>query len=284
MRFVWLAPLVAALVVLGVHRAPGRASAPSGAGDPHAPVYLALGDSLAASMQPDEHGDDHATSDGYAEAVADARAKATPGLRLVKLGRGGETAASMIKSPRSGPSQLQQAETLLRSEKVSLVTIDIGANEVESCARGTVFDAGCVQKGLASLRSSLPEIIKGLRAAGGSKLRIVGINYYNSFLGRWVTGPNGRRTALASVPVERRINQTVAAIYRSAGVPMADVASQFKTSSFRVVSTHSYGHVPLSVERACRWTWACGERYDDHTNSAGYNVIARTVLAVVPSA
>jgi lysophospholipase L1-like esterase len=278
MRFVWVAPLVAVLIVVALHRAPGAA------GERQAPVYLALGDSLAASMQPDEHGNDHATSDGYAEAILDARSKATPGLRLVKLGRGGATAASMLQSSASRPSQLQQAETLLRLDNVSLVTIDIGANEVESCARGTTFDAACVERGLASLRKSLPQIIKGLRDAGGSKLQIVGMNYYNSFLGRWVTGPNGRRTALASVPVEKRINATVAAIYKQAGVPMGDVATRFKTTSFKPVRTHSYGRVPLSVARTCRWTWACGDRYDDHTNSAGYHVIARSVLAVVPSA
>lgn len=278
MRFVWLVPLAAALIVAGLRWTPGVA------GHEQTPVYLALGDSLAASMQPNPQGNDEATSDGYAEAVADARAKLTPGLRLVKLGRGGETAATMLRSPGGGRSQLEQAEATLKMDPVSFVTIDIGANEVESCAHGSAFDEACVQRGLASLRAGLPTIIARLRAAARGKVRIVGMNYYNSFLGRWVTGASGRRLALASVPVERQINATVAAIYRRAGVPMADVASRFRTNSFRVVGTRSYGRVPRSVARTCRWTWACGKRYDDHANSAGYHVIARAVLGALATA
>jgi lysophospholipase L1-like esterase len=272
MRFVCVvllvAALVAALVLHGAPRAVGN----------RAPVYVALGDSLAASMQKGR-----TTSDGYAEAIVDARAKAFPGLQLAKLGRGGETAASMLASPDAGPSQLERAEALLRSGRVVFVTIDIGANEVEGCRSGNGFDAACVNRGLASLRTSLPQTIRGLRAAGGSEVPIVAMNYYNSFLGRWATGASGRRLALASVPVERRINQTLATTYRRAGVPMADVATRFATSSFRTVNTRKYGGVPLAVARTCEWTWACVPPYDDHTNTAGYQVIAHALLGLLPS-
>jgi lysophospholipase L1-like esterase len=272
MRFVWLvalvAGLVAAVVLHGAPRAVGN----------RAPVYLALGDSLAASIQKGR-----TTRDGYAEAIVDARANAFPGLRLAKLGRGGETAASMLASAKAGPSQLDQAETLLRSGRVVFVTIDIGANEVEGCNSGNGFDAACVKRGLASLRTSLPQIISGLRAAGGAGVPIAGINYYNSFLGRWVSGAGGRRLALASVPVERQIDRTLATIYRRAGVRMADVAARFATNSFHRVNTRAYGPVPLAVARTCEWTWACVPPYDDHTNAAGYQVIARSLLALLPS-
>jgi lysophospholipase L1-like esterase len=275
MRYLRVALALAATVVV-VYAASGTAGAP------HSPLYVALGDSLAASMQPDAHGRDRPTSHGYAEAIWRSRAAAVAGLKLVKLGRGGETAASMIKSSMS-PSQLQQAEAQLRTGRLTLVTIDIGANEVESCQSGSGFDAACVRQALASLRRSLPQIIQGLRAAGGNKVPIIGINYYNSFLGRWVTGTVGRQVAKASIPVERAINATLATLYQRAGVPVADVASRFATSSFRVVDTHEYGRVPLAVANTCRWTWACSARNDDHTNTRGYQVIARTVLAVMAS-
>jgi lysophospholipase L1-like esterase len=277
-RFLWLAPLAVVLLVVGLRGATGVA------GGHQARIYLALGDSLAASMQPDADGHDRVTSHGYAEAVEDAREASIAGLKLVKLGRGGETAASMLRPARPGQSQLQQAEAALRSGHVAFVTLDIGANEVESCQAGTGFDAGCVKRGLATLRASLPQIIRGLRAAGGNALPIVGMNYYNSFLGRWVTGSDGRRVARASVPVERQINSTLATIYRHAGLPMADIASRFRTSSFGLVSTRSHGRVPLAVARTCRWTWACSTRYDDHTNTAGYQVIADTLLPLLPNA
>jgi lysophospholipase L1-like esterase len=250
---------------------------------PASPRYIALGDSLAASMQPDANGHDRKTSDGYAERVWRSKKASAPGLRLVKLGRGGETAASMVKSPKPGPSQLEQAEDELQSgASVSLVTIDIGANEVERCRSGAAFDQHCVQQGLATLRQSLPRIIGRLRAAGGHHLNIVGINYYNSFLGQWVTGSAGRRVAQASIPVERAINATLAAIYKQAQVPLADVETEFATGALsRYVRTPAYGRVPLAVARTCRWTWACSSRYDDHTNSRGYRVIARTVTKLI---
>lgn len=275
-RSTLLAPALAVAFALGVGSSTADAPAP--------PQYVALGDSLAASMQPNAQGSDRITANGYAEFVFHARAAAVPGLRLVKLGRGGETAQSLVHSPKAGPSQLDQAVAELKAGPVAFVTIDIGANEVERCGAGSGFDQACVQRGLASLRQNLPLIIRKLRAAGGPGLEIVGINYYNSFLGRWVTGPAGRRLALASVPVERSINQTLAQVYGAAHVPVADVASHFHTAEIhRYVLSRRFGRVPLAVERTCRWTWACSARYDDHTNTLGYRVIARTVLARLQS-
>ncbi|HEX4718728.1 MAG TPA: SGNH/GDSL hydrolase family protein [Thermoleophilaceae bacterium] len=259
--------LLAAAVCLAGWPPGGR----SGVADALPPRYLSLGDSLAASMQPAPDGHDGPTSEGFSERVWGAQAAVSPHLTLVKLGRGGETASSMIKSPRPGPSQLELAEQHLRTGTVPLVTIDIGANEVESCARGSGFDQACVQSGLASLRQSLPRIISHLRAAGGPQLKIIG-------------GPTGRRLALASVPVERAINATLAEIYARDHVPVADVESSFETQALdRYVGTR-HGRVPLAVARTCRWTWACSDRYDDHTNSLGYRVIARSVLALLRSA
>lgn len=274
-RRVVLAISILGLVVVAFLAGESRAPAPA------APVraeYLALGDSLAASFQPDAAGRDAGTRNGYAEAVWRTEAAASPGLELVKLGRGGETAASMV-SEEPGPSQLEQAEQTLQDGSVVLVTIDIGANEVEGCRRGTGFDQGCVSRGLASIRANLPQIITRLRKAGGQNLRIVGVNYYNSFLGRWVTGADGRKLALASVPVERSINSTLATVYRREHVPVAGVGARFKTGTLnRYVQTNAYGRVPVAVALACRWTWACAARYDDHTNTAGYHVIARAIL------
>jgi lysophospholipase L1-like esterase len=254
----------------------------SGVADVLPPRYVSLGDSLAASMQPDANDRDRPTAEGFSERVWRARAAVSANLALVKLGRGGETAASMIASPKPGPSQLELAEQQLRDGGVALVTIDIGANEIESCANGSGFDQACVQRGLASLRQSLPRIISRLRAAGGRRVPIVGVNYYNSFLGRWVTG--GGKLALASVPVERAINATLAQIYARTQVPLADVESRFQTGTLKTyVNTRGHGRVPLAVANICRWTWACSARYDDHTNSLGYRVIARSVLAALRS-
>ena len=81
-----LTALGALLVVCAALPARGASEkAPTSAGSPSARVYLALGDSLAASFQPT--GDTH---DGYAEQVAQLEQARIPDLRLVKLGCPGE--------------------------------------------------------------------------------------------------------------------------------------------------------------------------------------------------
>jgi len=201
---------------------------------------------------------------------------------LVELGRGGETGASMIDSERPGPSQLERAERVLKSRRTALVTIDIGANEVERYNEGNGFDSGCVDRALASLRRSLPEVIRRLRAAGKGHVPLVGINYYNSFLGSWVHGRAGRLLARLSVSVERRINATLDRIYGQAHVPVANVEAAFAPDRLdRYVRLEPYGRIPLAVARVCRWTWSCSDKDDDHTNAAGYRVIAREVMKVI---
>jgi lysophospholipase L1-like esterase len=252
----------------------GASASPS----PEGPRYLALGDSLAGSSQ--ARGPHNR---GYAEQLLGYEARRVPGVTLLKLGRGGETAARMLRSPRPGPSQLRMAEVALRERPTALVTIDIGANEVERCRRGAGFDYGCVDAGLTSLRTSLPQILRRLRAAAPSSTPIVGIDYYNYFLGKWVRGRDGRVLARRSAPVERRINATLAAIYRHFHVPLADVEDAFATDQLdQYVELSPYGRIPLAVARVCRWTWSCVPDGDDHANSAGYAVIAHAVERVLP--
>jgi lysophospholipase L1-like esterase len=241
------------------------------------PRYVAVGDSLAGSSQP--HGP---RNQGYVERLWRFERRSTPALVLVKLGRGGETAASMVHSPRRGPSQLDAAEAALRAHPTVLVTIDVGANEVERCHRGTGFRARCVEGGIASLRRNLPRVLRGLRRAAPRSTPIIGINYYNSFLGAWVRGSGGRALARRSVAVERRINANLGVIYRRFHVPLANVEDAFATDQLhRYVHLSPYGRLPLAVARVCRWTWACRRERDDHANATGYAVIARVVERVL---
>lgn len=63
---------------------------------------------------------------------------------------------------------------------------------------------------------------------------------------------------------------------------MVDVEALFAARQMkRYVQTAEHGRVPLAVARTCRWTWACSDRYDGHTNTAGYRVIAMGVLSVL---
>src|SRR5580693_7493952 len=134
---------VASLVVLAttVATATLACSASSSAGR-HASVrvsyYLALGDSLSVGVQPDAAGASLPTGQGYADQLYAALRVRHPALRLLKLGCSGETTSTMINGGicrYPARSQLAQAVSFLRGHRgqVSLITIDIGANDPDSC-------------------------------------------------------------------------------------------------------------------------------------------------------
>jgi hypothetical protein len=78
-------------VLCAVVTAPAATLTPAARADDSATIYyLSLGDSLAASFQP--NGD---LTDGYAEQLYASLVADQPKLRLVKLGCGGESTASM---------------------------------------------------------------------------------------------------------------------------------------------------------------------------------------------
>ena len=129
-----------------------------------------------------------------------------PKLRLVKFGCGGESTVSMrfgsqdpatvlsCGSPRDyrrlfpTGTQLAQAVKFLRTHrgKVALVTIDIGANDLQHLDEqgNAVFclfeQAGCDQR-VATMAENLAVILAELRAAAGPDVPIIGMTYYNVF-------------------------------------------------------------------------------------------------------
>lgn len=271
-----------AAVLVAATLAAGALGAPAGPSAAPPRYYLALGDSLAAGVQPDAHGRHHATTNGYADDLTVALRRDAPQLELVNLGRGGENAFSLIHGARgSRPPQIAQAEAFLRAHRgdPTLVTLDIGANDVEDCHADLDFDAGCATAGVRSIRKNVPLIVMRLRAAGGPGLRVVGVNYYNGYLGNYVFGMYGRAVARRSVPVERQLDAELARAYGRAGVAVADVERAFSTDAFeRPTTTRAGRRVPVAVERVCRWTYVCTPLRDDHANRAGYRVIAKAIL------
>jgi len=237
--------------------------------------YVSLGDSLAASVQP--NGD---FTHGYAEQLHGALAATDPKLELVKLGCGGESSASLRFGSRPPTevlscgtpryyknvlypkgTQLAEAVAFLEAHKgkVSLVTIDVGANDLQRLdAQGNpvvcLFEpVGCAAQ-TAAIAANLTAILAELRAAAGPDVPIVGMTYYNAFL------------PLADPIVDARIadaNAVLAATYAAAGVPVADVAGAFPT-----------------VAAVCAWTWFCTDA-DVHPNATGYGLIANAFLRVI---
>ena len=259
------------------------------------PRYLALGDSLAAGLQPDSNGTDRPTTDGYAYVLRRRLAAAHPGLRLENLSCGGATTATLLRGgagcQRSGePGQVVRAERALAAHpEVMLVTVNIGDNDVERCldTDPPAVDTGCVRRGRVAVARNLPQIARRLRAATPAAVPVVGILDYDQFLALWLDGARGRRVALRSLRIVDSLNALMAGIYRQAGVEVADAGAGFSghdLTTRRELPGH--GSVPLAVERICRLTWACSPGpigHDDHPKAAGYRLIADAVQDTLAS-
>jgi lysophospholipase L1-like esterase len=241
--------------------------------------YLALGDSLARSSQP--NGD---FQHGYAEQLLALLQQQDPLLRLVKLACGGESTATMI-SGSDDPScafphktQLAEAVAFLQGHRkfVSLVTIDIGADDVVGGG------------GVPAVQANLPIILDQLRAAAGPGIPIVGMNYYDPFVADvwFATHDVGQVQAEANF-VAAFNTFVLQPIYTAAGVPVADVEARFQVTNTTLVDTDGNGtaDTPVDVVYACRWTWECTPPPlgpDPNANTAGYAAIAQAFLDALP--
>lgn len=278
--------VAAVLAVMAV--ASGGCSAP--AGPAPATYYLALGDSLSRGVQPDAAGLSVATSQGYPDVVYARLRRGHPGLRLVQLGCTGETTTTMMRGGicryRAG-SQLAAAVAFLRAHRrhVALVTIDIGANDLEDCglAPDLAQLASCLGH-LPRAATGLTAILARLRAAAGPGVRVVGMSYYLPALAVWRHGLAGHAVAWVAERLAATYGGLLDRAYARSGVAVADVSGAFDTGDFGgPVTVPGLGDLPRNVARICEWTWACASPPrgpNQHPNPAGYRVIAAAILAV----
>ncbi|MBO0834702.1 MAG: SGNH/GDSL hydrolase family protein [Actinobacteria bacterium] len=284
--------LAAAAVAIGLVATTVTPAMASEGGQPE--YYLALGDSLAQGVQPDATtGASVPTDQGYADDLfAHYQAQFNGSLQLVKLGCPGETSTSMLTgadSPCTYPegSQLAAALSFIRAHRsrIALVTIDIGANNVDGCAAGGTISPTCVASGIAAAQADLPNILGALRAAAGNGTVLAGMNLYDPFLADYLTGPAGQAAAEASANLDAYFNSLLAASFASYGMPVADVQTAFSTTDFAdTAQLPGIGTVPLNVAQVCEWTWMCAPSPagpNIHANSAGYQVIATAFEQVI---
>jgi len=256
--------------------------------------YLSLGDSLAQGVQPATPplpqgvslGQSIETDQGYVDDLFAHYSLQFPGnLQLVKLGCPGETTTSMltgVASPcvYSDGSQLAQALAFIRAHRsaVVLITIDIGANDIDGCAAGGVISETCVASGFAEAQTDLPKILGALRGAVGEDAITVGMNLYDPFLAAYLTGSTGQAVAAQSVTVDATFNSLLDASFGAFGMAVADVQTAFSTTDFADTATvPGIGTVPLNVARICQWTWMCAPPPigpNIHANATVYQQIA----------
>jgi len=244
--------------------------------------YVSLGDSYSIGVQPIGPPPFFETDEGYADQLYALLQPTDPKLKLVKLGCGGETTRSMrfgSVDPSEGFScgppdfylhryphktQLAEAVSFLHAhrEHVSLVTIDIGGNDV--------IGGG----GVPQVQANLPVILDQLRAAAGAEVPIVGATYYNPFFVEWFTNP---ASLLDHVNGIVGFNDVLEQYYAARGDPVADVEGAFSSTDM----TLQPDGLPLAVERICQWTWMC--LFGDlHPNTTGYGVMAQAFLDARP--
>jgi len=157
--------------------------------------YLSLGDSLAQGVQPNAQGVSMETNQGYPDQLFTALHLGNPTLKLVKLGCPGETTVTMINGgicSYSAGSQLKQAVAFLARHRghVQLVTIDIGANDLNPCLALPTINkiAACLVKVFPLIQANLEKIMNALTTASGSGPvpPIIGMTYYDPELANWL--------------------------------------------------------------------------------------------------
>lgn len=240
--------------------------------------YLALGDSLAIGLQPSASGD-AATNLGYADDIYAVLRLAKPGLTLTKLGCSGETTYTMINGGTcnyGGVSQLTAAVNFLETHQVALVTLDIGANDVDGCVTISPLSLSltCVLQGTSNVKNYLPQILIALRNAAGPNTRIVAMNYYDPFLAAWTLGSVGQTLANQSLQATESFNTELETVYQAFGIPVADVAKAYHISDSTDVPIIN---LPINVFLTLTYTWMAAPPPlgpDIHPNAAGYAVIA----------
>jgi len=296
--FVLIGIAAAVVAMLAGGATPAAAAAQGG---PPVKYYLSLGDSLSQGVQPATPplpagvslGQSIETDQGYADDLFAHYSAQFPGnLQLVKLGCPGETTFSMrtgVGSPCSylAGSQLAQAVAFIDAHRsaVVLITIDIGANNVDGCAAGGAINLSCVANGFAEARTDMPMILDALRNAAGEDTVIAGMNFYDPFLADYLAGPTGQALATQSVNLDDALNSLLGASFAAFGVPVADVQTAFSTTDFTDTATlPGVGTVPLNVARICEWTWMCAPAPvgpNIHANAAGYQTIAAAFQQVI---
>jgi len=186
-------------------------------------------------------------------------------------------------------SQLKQAVAFISKHHASikLITIDIGANDLNPCVALTdpTKLLKCLEKAFNVIGTNLATIMATLTAAGGSNLPpTIGMNYYDPSLANWLKGTAaGKALAKASVPLAQGFASLLSGIYTNFGAKVADVLTAFQTAApfTQKVTLGGFGKIPLNVAMICTYTWECTAPPvgpNIHANTLGYGIIANAFL------
>lgn len=272
------------------------------------PVYLSLGTSLAAGVMADANGDstfssNRAYSDQLYWRLQD---RIDDDLQHIKLGCSGETAdqffgglnaygePSKCAGSYATGSQLGDALAVLATENVVLVTIDLGANDInqaQDVCSSEPDPTACIVATIGPIATKVANAVGALRVLGGYTGPVIGMNYYNpqvaSAIGFYpgMAGPLPPNPALAGLTdqLAQGFNGALEQAFTATGAFTADVYSAFNAGDFG--DDKPENGVPDNVDRVCKLTYMCpddgGVKANIHPNKRGYKVMAKTFFKIV---
>ena len=162
---------------------------------------------------------------------------------------------------------------------MAFVTIDIGADDVQTCQTPPGSTPPAPRPERARSATDLPKDLGALKAAYPG-LPIYGMDYYDPFLAYWLQGASGQAVATQTVTGTDQLNALLGQIYRTAGVSMADPASLFQTDDTDPIGTYQGTTVPQDVAVVCQWTGMCTSN-DIHANDQGHVELAQAFDQVI---
>ena len=145
----------------------------------------------------------------------------------------------MASARYSTGSQLAQAAAFLASHKgkVQLVTIDIGANDLNPCLSLPTLNqiVVCLEGVFPQIQANLTSIMNTLTTASGSGVPpIIGMNYYDPELANWLKGDAASKAlAKASIALAQAFGNLLSGVYTAFGAKVADVFTAFHTDPVR---------------------------------------------------
>jgi lysophospholipase L1-like esterase len=258
---------------------PPSPSASAGAG----PLYLALGDSLAAGYQP---GGTELRDSAYPALAAARLGRAGDGVGIENIACSGETTGSFLEGGRcdfAAGSQMAQAEKVLkaRAGEVAMVSIDLGGNDLLHCIKGRAVDAACVTTGVATVQKNLPAILTRLRAAAGPDVPVLVLGYYNPFLAASYLG-QGQDQLAAATKGFTALDSAIARAAKGSGAAYVPLTAAFKLGD-TTPTTFGGRQVPTNVAQVCTLTFIC-TAFDIHLTDEGAAVVGRVLAEAATEA
>lgn len=256
-------------------------------------LYLDIGASVSVGVQPTpQNPKGQPTNRGYSNRLVALEAAKGITLKLEELGCPGESIASMIHGPDpcyvAPDTQLSDAVVLLRNHHnaVTLVTVDLGFNTLNVCLRNRDIDLTCVAPQLKLLRNQLAQVMRVLTSAAGPHVTFIGVGHYNPYLSLKTKEGSTEIFAAHSVTAIHNMNTSLADVYGSFNIPLADVAAAFHEEDLRVVHIPNKEATTVNVQYECKLTWMCAPKPygpNIHPSDAGYVAIAKAIVAVLPT-